>query len=606
MLKSEIAQHIWETKYRFKKNGVAIDHSIQDTWQRVARALASAEPQEQMVWEERFYKQLEGFRFLPAGRILAGAGTERAVTLFNCFVMGEIEDSIASIFENIKEGAVTMQWGGGIGYDFSSLRPKGTQARSTNNISSGPVSFMKVWDAMCATMMSTGARRGAMMGTLRCDHPDILEFITAKQEPGTLTNFNLSVLVSDEFMEAVNKDEEWHLVFPILDLKGKKDINDGSLINRRWNHTTEPVACRIFKTVRAHHLWEAIMKSNYEHAEPGVLFIDRINEMNNMGYQEYITCTNPCGEVPLPPYGACNLGSVNLTQFVHHPFTPKAVLNTQDIMETVTVAVRMLDNVTTVSRFPLKKQATQVRKSRRIGIGITGLADALVMLNVHYGSEKGRSLAAGIMKEICYAAYRASMELAKEKGAFPSFDSEAYSQRPFIRNLPESIRRDINKFGIRNSHLLSIAPTGSISLLAGNISSGLEPIFDFEYTRGVLNTDGSPSMFKVQDYAYRLWNRKKGDEELPQSFVKATELTPEQHLKMQAALQQHVDNSISKTINIPKDFSYSSFKKIYENAYNVGVKGCTTFQPSSTRGAVLSAMTDERRLPCCTSASKAV
>lgn len=564
----------------------------------MAEALASAEVKNNDQWEKRFYQQLEGFSFLPGGRILAGAGTKRKVTLFNCFVMGDIEDTISSIFENVKEGALTMQWGGGIGYDFSTLRPKGTLARSTNNISSGPVSFMKIWDAMCGTMMSTGARRGAMMGTLRCDHPDIMEFIAAKQNLGVLTNFNLSVLITDDFMRAVEGDDDWQLVFPEADIR---DPSKGTYdtVYKSWNGTDEAVTCTVFDTPKARHIWQAIMESTYEHAEPGVLFIDRINDLNNLGYAERISCTNPCGEVPLPPYGACNLGSVNLTKFVRNPFSGKAALDIPRIKKTVDVAVRMLDNVITISSFPLRKQQEQVLKSRRIGIGITGLADVLIMLGKHYGSQEGRNTAGNLMRDICHAAYRSSIELARQKRAFPSFDSEAYSERPFIKSLPKDIQKDIKKYGIRNSHLLSIAPTGSISLLAGNVSSGLEPVFDLEYTRGVLSRDGSTSSYRVRDYAYQLWLKENKSRELPDSFVRATKLSPDDHLAMQAALQPYVDNAISKTINVPKDFPFASFKKIYDNAYHKGLKGCTTFRPNATTGSVLSQDERNRSVHCC-------
>jgi ribonucleoside-diphosphate reductase alpha chain len=513
--------------------------------------------------------------------------------------MGKIEDSISSIFDNIKEGALTMQWGGGIGYDFSTLRPKGTLARSTNNISSGPVSFMKIWDAMCDTMMSTGARRGAMMGTLRCDHPDIMDFIRAKEEPGVLTNFNISVLISDAFMQAVERDDDWPLLFPSAEIQSASNENSSKAF-RKWNGSDQKVPCRIFDILKARHIWEAIMRSTYEHAEPGVLFIDRINEFNNLGYTEQIHCTNPCGEVPLPYYGSCNLGSVNLTAFIKNPFTDAAEIDIPRIKETVEIAVRMLDNVTTISRFPLDIQKKQALKSRRMGIGITGLADALIMLNQVYSSVIGRNTAEGIMREICHAAYRSSIMLALEKGSFPDFDRKEYTKRPFIKNLPVNIQTDLKKYGIRNSHLLSIAPTGSISLLAGNVSSGLEPIFNIEYTRGVLNRDGSITNYRVQDYAYRKWlNLSKSEEELPATFIKAMEMSPEQHLKMQAVLQPYVDNSISKTINVPKGIPFASFKKIYENAYHDGLKGCTTFRPNATTGSVMT--TDEaiNNKPCC-------
>ena len=587
---SEISRHIWRAKYRYQQNGEIIDKTIEDTWRRVAKAVAAAECRNTAKWEDKFYEALSEFRFLPGGRIIAGAGTGRNVTLFNCFVMGTIEDSISSIFDNIKEGALTMQWGGGIGYDFSTLRPKGSLARSTNNISSGPVSFMKIWDAMCDTMLSTGARRGAMMGTLRCDHPDIVSFIQAKKESGILTNFNLSVLVSDALMKAVSNNEEWLLVFPEKEISGHVDqAPEEELVYRKWPGSEEEIPCRVFSRIQAVDLWERIMKANYNYAEPGVLFIDRINEMNNLNYKERIYCTNPCGEVPLPPYGSCNLGSVNLSRFINQPFTEQATIDIEGIRTTTNLAVRMLDNVISISRFPLDSQKKRIYRSRRIGIGITGLADALIMMNKDYGSKNGRSFAENIMREICYEAYKTSVELAKDRGAFPDFKAEPYLSAPFIQSLPVSIRQGIKKFGIRNSHLLSIAPTGSISLLAGNVSSGLEPVFDYEYSRNVLNSNGSVSHFRVTDFAYRMWVEEFGNREnLPESFTRARDLSPEQHLQMQASLQQFVDNSISKTINVPENFSFSSFKDIYSDAYNLGLKGCTTFRPVKNRSSVLS------------------
>lgn len=587
---TEISRHIWDTKYRYRINGTIKDKSLEDTWRRVAGALAEAECRNSQKWEEKFYKALSEFRFLPGGRIIAGAGTARDVTLFNCFVMGVIEDSINSIFDNVREGALTMQWGGGIGYDFSTLRPKGSLARSTNNISSGPVSFMKIWDAMCGTMLSTGARRGAMMGTLRCDHPDILTFIEAKKESDVLTNFNLSVLVTDAFMKAVANEEEWLLVFPGEKISGHPEpYPEEETVYRKWPGSEQEVSCRVFGSMKAADLWERIMKANYNYAEPGVLFIDRINAWNNLSYAEPIYCTNPCGEVPLPPYGSCNLGSINLSRFVADPFTEEAAIDMVAIRETAELAVRMLDNVISISRFPLEEQKKRSYRSRRIGIGITGLADALIMLNKHYGSEDARSIAENIMKEICHAAYRSSVELSKDRGAFPDFNAESYLATPFIQALPDSIRNKIREYGIRNSHLLSIAPTGSISLLAGNVSSGLEPVFDYEYSRNVLNSTGSVSHFRVKDYAYRLWLEHFGSREnLPESFVRARDLSPEQHLQMQAVLQQFVDNSISKTINVPENFSFSFFQDIYTNAYTLGLKGCTTYRPVKNRGSVLS------------------
>lgn len=599
-LESELSKHIWDTKYRYRKGDFIIDQSLDDTWQRVAKALAENEGNNKDRRTQEFYEVLKSLKFLPGGRILAGAGTEHRVTLFNCFVMGIIEDSIPSIFENLKEGALTMQQGGGIGFDFSTLRPKGSVARSSNNISSGPVSFMKIWDAMCATMLSTGARRGAMMATLRCDHPDIMEFVTAKQEPGILTNFNLSVLVSDRFMEAVDKGAEWPLIFPVRSLDWGHSP-DTDTIQRIWSGSEEPVSCKVMDTIPARKLWETIIQSTYEYAEPGVLFIDRINEKNNLRYCEQISAANPCGEVPLPPYGACDLGSLNLTQFVTNPFTDKAGLDLKAIRDTARTAVRMLDNVIDISRFPLNKQREQAYRTRRIGLGIMGLADALIMLKLHYGSSEGRRKASEIMKTICHTAYRTSIELAKEKGTFPLFNKEAYTETPFIKKLPHDIRNDIASSGIRNSHLISIAPTGSISILANNVSNGLEPVFDFKYSRKVLNIDGSRTTHVVTDYAYRQWNKMRENKAtMPDYFVSATQLTPDQHLLMQAALQPYVDHSISKTINVPEDFSFESFKNVYRSAYFQGLKGCTTFRPNSVTGAVLEQTDGETQVHCCT------
>ncbi|NGP76564.1 adenosylcobalamin-dependent ribonucleoside-diphosphate reductase [Balneolaceae bacterium YR4-1] len=591
-LETELSRHIWENKYRYSINGSIKDKTIEDTWRRVASAMAKAECQNSVDWEEAFFETLSNFKFLPGGRIIAGAGTERNVTLFNCFVMGVIDDSISSIFDHVKEGALTLQWGGGIGCDFSTLRPKGSLARSTNNISSGPVSFMKIWDAMCDTMLSTGARRGAMMGTLRCDHPDIQSFIDVKKEPGILTNFNLSVLITEDFVNAVNKDEEWLLVFPEKEISGQVDkdaIQNTDSVYRKWPGFKGKVPCRVFGKLKAKKLWAEIMKANYNCAEPGVLFIDRINALNNLKYTEDIFCTNPCGEVPLPPYGACNLGSINLTQFIKRPFTKEAAIDMEGVKETARLAVRMLDNVISISNFPLEKQKIRIYRSRRIGVGITGLADALIMMNKDYGSNQGREMAENIMREISHEAYRSSIELAKTRGSFPDFKAQAYLKRPFIKQLPASIQQGIKKYGIRNSHLLSIAPTGSISLLAGNVSSGLEPIFDYEYSRNVLNPNGSVSHYRVRDFAYRLWVEKYGSaNNLPDAFVRARELSPLQHLKMQAVLQRHVDNSISKTIHVPESYSYSSFKNIYKEAYDMKLKGCTTYRTVKNRSAVLS------------------
>jgi ribonucleoside-diphosphate reductase alpha chain len=468
---TDISKHVWETKYRFVE-GERRDRTLTDTWRRIAAALASVEPKDPAVCEQRFFDILCDFRFLPGGRIQAGAGTARNVTLFNCFVMGTIEDSIPGIFRALHEGAVTMQQGGGIGLDFSTLRPRGTRAKGAGSIASGPVSFMQIWDAMCGTILSTGARRGAMMATLRCDHPDIEEFVTAKQQAGQLRRFNLSIQVTDAFMQAVRGDDDWPLVFPATALDA-----DGATVAREWPGATGAVPCRVVRRVRARQLWELILRATYEYAEPGILFIDRINQLNNLWYRERIGATNPCGEIPLPPYGACDLGSLNLTRFIISPFTPDARLDVDSLTDTAAIAVRLLDNVIDASRFPLLQQEESARGSRRIGLGITGLADALVMLGQTYGSERSLATIAAIMRLMCHTAYRTSIALAKEKASFPYFERDRYLQGPFIRSLPDDIQNGIATYGIRNSHLMAIAPTGTISLLAGNVSSGLEPIF---------------------------------------------------------------------------------------------------------------------------------
>ncbi|HEX9809783.1 MAG TPA: adenosylcobalamin-dependent ribonucleoside-diphosphate reductase, partial [Alphaproteobacteria bacterium] len=561
---SAISQQIWDMKYRLKtETGEAVDKTVEDTWRRVARALAEAEaPEGRETWAARFFEALRGFEFLPAGRIIAGAGTGRHVTLFNCFVMGTIPDDMSGIFEHLREAALTMQQGGGIGYDFSTLRPKGAPVKGVGADASGPLSFMEVWDAMCRTIMSAGSRRGAMMGTLACDHPDIEAFIEAKGEPGRLRMFNLSVLVGDAFMEAVKADAPWELKF----------------------------AGTTYRTVAARALWNEIMRATYAYAEPGVIFIDRINRANNLYYAETIRATNPCGEQPLPPYGACLLGSINLARLVRDPFTEDARLDTGRLREIVPLAVRMLDDAIDVSRFPLEAQAAEARAKRRIGLGVTGLADALIQCRARYGSREAVTLAAGWMKEISRAAYLASADLAAEKGAFPLYDREAYLAGETVGRLDEDVRAAISANGIRNALLTSIAPTGTISLFADNVSSGLEPVFSFSFTRHILMPDGSRRDEEVTDYTYRLFRRAFGERaELPPYFVDAQRLAPAEHVVMQAALQEYVDSSISKTINVPADISFADFKDVYVRAYETGCKGCTTYRPNEVTGAVLEA-----------------
>ena len=555
-----IAEQIWDMKYRFKDaGGTPKDVTVEDTWRRIARDLAQVENQPN-VWENTFFEALEDFKFLPAGRITAGAGTARRVTLFNCFVMGTVPDSMGGIFDMLKEAALTMQQGGGIGYDFSTIRPKGADVLGVSADASGPLSFMDVWDEMCRTIMSAGSRRGAMMATMRCDHPDVEAFIAAKSDPARLRMFNMSVLITDPFMDAVKADKAWDLVF------------DG----------------KVYRTVQARDLWNRIMKATYEFAEPGVIFIDRINAANNLSYCETIAATNPCGEQPLPPYGACLLGSINMARMVADPFGEAAHLDVDALDKLVATAVRMMDNVVDVSQFPLDAQRAEAKAKRRIGLGVTGLADALLMVGLRYGSDEAAAQTEAWLKAIARAAYLASVDLAKEKGAFPLFDAEAYLASGTMQQMDDDVRDAIKENGIRNALLTSIAPTGTISLYAGNVSSGIEPVFAYAYTRKVLQKDGSRTEEEVVDYAVQMWRDLKGDAELPDYFVNAQTLAPLDHVKMQAAAQKWVDSSISKTINCPEDISFDAFKDVYMAAWDQGCKGCTTYRPNDVTGSVLS------------------
>lgn len=561
-----ISQQIWDMKYRLKdQNGTFLEQTVQDTWHRIAKALSEVET-EPKKWETIFYNALTDFKFLPAGRITAGSGTKRNVTLFNCFVMGVIPDSMSGIFDMLKEAALTMQQGGGIGYDFSTIRPKGSLVKGIAADASGPVSFMDVWDSMCRTIMSAGSRRGAMMATMRCDHPDIEEFIAAKSDSQKLRMFNLSVLVTDAFMDAVKKGEDWKLIY---------------------NN-------KVYSVIKAADLWDQIMRATYNFAEPGVIFIDRINATNNLSYCETITATNPCGEQPLPPYGACLLGSINLAKLVEQPFDKNAYLDVSQLEDLVSTAVRMMDNVIEVSQFPLEAQKLEAKNKRRIGLGVTGLADALLMVGLRYGSDEAVKKTEKWMKTIARSAYKASINLAEEKGAFPLFDPEKFIVSGKMIQMDEDVKQAAHKFGIRNALLTSIAPTGTISLYAGNVSSGIEPVFAYSYKRKVLQNDGSHVEEEVVDYAVQLWRDKFGNAPLPDFFVSAQNLTPADHVKMQAAAQKWVDSSISKTINCPEDISFDDFKEVYIQAYDTGCKGCTTYRPNEVTGSVLSAASEEK------------
>jgi ribonucleoside-diphosphate reductase alpha chain len=481
--------------------------------------------------------------------------------------MGTIPDSMGGIFDALKEAALTMQQGGGIGYDFSTIRPKGAVVTGVAADASGPLSFMDVWDAMCRTIMSAGSRRGAMMATMRCDHPDIEDFIAAKSDPARLRMFNMSVLVTDPFMEAVKADGPWELQF----------------------------GGRVYHTVQARDLWNRIMRATYDYAEPGVIFIDRINAENNLSYAEEIAATNPCGEQPLPPYGACLLGSINLARLVTDPFGETAEISDAALEDLVGTAIRMMDNVVDTSRFPLPQQLHEAQAKRRIGLGVTGLADALAMVGLRYGSEEGAAQTSAWMARIANASYRASALLAQEKGAFPLFDAAAYAKAPMIGRLDADVQALIAEHGLRNALLTSIAPTGTISLFAGNVSSGIEPVFANSYTRKVLQPDGTRTEEEVVDYAVALWRKMHGDAALPDHFVTAQELAPLAHVRMQAAAQPWVDSSISKTINVPADIDFQSFKDVYLEAYETGCKGCTTYRPNEVTGSVLTVSESESK-----------
>jgi len=562
------------------------ERSVDAVRLRVAQALAAVEPPAHRAhWEARFL-QAQARGFVPAGRIASAAGTDLSATLINCFVqpvgdsIAQVEDGHPGIYTALTEAAETMRRGGGVGYDFSRIRPKGAWVGSTRSSASGPISYMRVFDRSCETVESAGSRRGAQMGVLRCDHPDIELFIHAKDE-GDLKNFNVSVGVTDVFMRAVQDDGEVELVHraepgPAQKAQGAFQRSDGMWVYRRQ---------------RARELWDQIMRSTYDHAEPGVLFLDRINQDNNLGYCESISATNPCGEQPLPSYGCCCLGSIDLTHFVTRPFEADAGFDEAGLVDVVQVAVRMLDNVLDATVWPLPQQAEEARHKRRIGLGFTGLGDALVMLNLHYDSDAARERARRIAEAMRDAAYDASVELARERGAFPLFNADLYlSAGNFASRLPQPLKERIRQHGLRNSHLLSIAPTGTISLaFADNASNGIEPAFSWTYTRKKRESDGSFKEYAVEDHAWRLHRHLKGaDARLPPAFVSALELSATAHAAMVAAVAPYVDTAISKTVNVPEDYPYADFQDLYLTAWRAGLKGLATYRPNKVLGSVLS------------------
>ena len=572
---------------------------LEDLYRRVARALASVEKEaERAEWEQRFLDNLHAGA-IGAGRIMSAAGTDIQATLINCFVQpvgdaiqGVDAEGYPGIYEALREAAETMRRGGGVGYDFSRIRPKGAEVKGTHSMASGPCSYINVFDQSCSTVESAGARRGAQMGVLRIDHPDVMEFITAKRTPGRWNNFNVSVGVSDAFMEAVGNDQPWELVHKarpgktLLD-KGAYQRGDGL-----W----------VYQTLAATELWDTIMKSAYDFAEPGILFLDKIGTDNNLHYCETIAATNPCGEQPLPPYGCCDLGPIILTRFVKNPFGfgGVPVFDFESFEQAVAMQVRALDNVLDVTFWPLEQQRAESAAKRRIGVGFTGMGNALAMLCVRYDREEGRAMAAQIAERMRNAAYLASVELGKEKGVFPKFDAEGYlAPGTFASRLPEAIKKAIRKHGLRNSHLLSIAPTGTVSLaFADNASNGIEPPFSWMYRRKKREADGSTSEYAVEDHAWRLYRELGGNvDQLPEYFVNALAMSAGEHIAMMEAVQPFVDTAISKTVNVAADYPFQDFKSLYQKAWRANLKGMATYRPNSILGSVLdtgSAATDAK------------
>ncbi len=568
---------------KYAKGG---ETDITEVRARVAQALAQVEaPKQRAKLADEFLWAMQN-GFIPAGRVNSAAGTDLQSTLINCFVQ-PVGDSITErvgskpgIYTALAQAAETMRRGGGVGYNFSAIRPKGALVKGTGSSASGPISYMRVFDRSCETVESAGSRRGAQMAVLNVAHPDVLDFITAKQERGQLNNFNVSVGVTDAFMRAVEADATFELTHscePNAELK-----NNGAYLrdDGQW----------VYQVVQAREVWDLIMQSTYAAAEPGVLFMDRINSENNLSYCEVIEATNPCGEQPLPDYGCCCLGSLNLTAYVTDPFTPEAAFDFTLMAQVTKLAVRMLDNVLIATKWPLEEQQREADAKRRLGLGFTGLGDTLIMLGVRYDSPQGRQLAADMAREMRDASYQASVDLAKERGAFPLLDAEKYLQSGFASRLPETLKNAIREHGIRNSHLTSIAPTGTISLaFADNASNGIEPAFSWFYNRMKRMPDGSKKDYTVEDHAYRVYRALGHDvNNLPPEFVSALDISATDHMLMVADVAPYVDAAISKTVNVPEDYPYEEFKNLYMQAWHKGLKGITTYRPNNILGAVLS------------------
>lgn len=586
-----ICQDVLAEKY-FK----GTESSVDEIFERVATALASVEKHSvRKKYAKLFLENMEAGG-IGAGRIMSSAGTDIKATLINCFVQpvgdciqGFDHNGLPGIYEALREAAETMRRGGGVGYDFSAIRPRGAIVNGTRSTSSGPCPYIDVFDKSCSTVESAGSRRGAQMGVMRIDHPDVMEFITAKRTPGRWNNFNVSVGVTDEFMAALAKDAEWDLIHaaePGPSVSGRKR-SDGV-----W----------VYSTVRAKDLWDTIMKSTYDFAEPGILFLDNIRRDNNLNYCESINATNPCGEQPLPAYGCCDLGPIILTKFVSNPFGIEGnpSFDFKKFAKVVETQVRMLDNVLDVTFWPLQEQQDEAMAKRRIGVGYTGLGNTLCMLKLKYNSEEGRAVARLITETMRDAAYEASVELAKQKGAFHLFHADDYlAEGNFASRLPFSIKDKIRKHGIRNSHLLSIAPTGTVSLaFADNASNGIEPPFSWTYTRNKREADGSRSSYTVEDHAWRLYKHLGGDvNNLPEYFVSALEMSAQDHVRMMEVVQPFIDTAISKTVNIPADYPFEEFKNLYLQAHKANLKGLATYRPNNTLGAVLEVTEAKKAAP---------
>jgi len=631
---------IWDTKYRLKtKDGMPVDRNIQETYERVAEALAGSEKEErQEYWRERFIWALQNGA-IPAGRIVSNAGAiehKPATSTINCTVSCTVPDSMAGILESVREAGLTLKAGCGIGYEFSTLRPKGALVTGAGAQTSGPLSFMDIFDAMCFTVSSAGGRRGAQMATFDISHPDISDFIRAKREDGRLRQFNLSCLITDEFMKAVEENSDWMLYFPAR--QHELESGECEIVYRNWAHDDQyirdeegRVACRVYGTVPAQRLWNQIMNSTYDYAEPGFILVDRINEMNNNWFCETIRATNPCGEQPLPPYGACLLGSVNLTKCVELPFTDRARFNWEKYRELVSVFTRMLDNVVEIHGLPLDMQGDEIARKRRHGMGFLGLGSTLTMLRMKYGESDSLGFTERIAREMAEIGWRVGIELAEEKGMAPIMDEDfvvtrqMLLQRPemkddgyqagdrikgrellgrysrYMQKFPKSLQDEIVEKGCRYTHHTSIAPTGTISLsLANNASNGIEPSFAHKYSRNVIRegkkTKESVDVFSYELLAYRHFvnpraepGAKEERNRLPDYFVAADDVTPKQHVEIQAAAQKWVDSSISKTANVPTDFDFDDFKDIYMHAWKQGLKGCTTFRfnPEAFQGVLV-------------------